>query len=167
MIDRANETVSYSPTIRIVGAIVADSPEFAIDSTLGGGSKKQRGIWCYQVDKAVKPSKAAATASPIGNLIIIVQTYKKHSEVTSALVCISRYLSADIVSTYNWSTHCIRYKKHGRPHALGWVLPSVIKIVLPLPCALIPLIHSVQIDSECHENTKNTNIPASLGIYQP
>jgi len=31
-----------SPTIRIVGTIVVVSPEFAIDSTLGGGSRKQR-----------------------------------------------------------------------------------------------------------------------------
>jgi len=31
----------YSPTIWILGIIVAISPGFAIDSTLGGGRKKQ------------------------------------------------------------------------------------------------------------------------------
>jgi len=37
----SDKTELYSPTIRILGIIVAISPEFAIDSTLGGGSKKQ------------------------------------------------------------------------------------------------------------------------------
>jgi len=97
----------------------------------------QKGIW-YQ---AVELSKAAAT----GNLIIIVQTYQKHGEVTSALACISHFLSADIVSKYNWLTHCICHKEHGRPHALGKVFPSVIKSFSPLPWVLI---YSIQIDSE-------------------
>jgi len=105
----------------------------------------RKGIWCYEVDKAVKPSKAAATASPIGYLIIIVQTYQKHGEVTSTLACISRFLSADIVSGYNWLTHCIRHKKHRRPHALWRLLPSFIKSFSPLPWVLI---YSIQIDSE-------------------
>jgi len=85
------------------------------------------------VDKAAEAAEAAA-ASPNamgGNLIIIVQTYQKHGEVTSALAYISHFLSADMVSGYNWLTHCIRHKKHGRL----WerVLPSVILSFSPLP----------------------------------
>jgi len=32
--------------------------------------------------------------------------------VTSAPDCLSRFLSADMIFSYNWSTCCIHYKKH-------------------------------------------------------
>jgi len=40
----------------------------------------------------------------------------EHEEVASAPACISRFLLTDMISEL---TGCIRYKKHGRPHAFG------------------------------------------------
>ena len=54
------------------------------------------------------------------------------------------------VSKYTWLTHCIHHKKHGRHHALGRVLPSIIKSFSPLPWVLI---YSIQIDSEYKHST--------------
>ena len=38
--------------------------------------------------------------------------------VTSASACLSRFLSADVISSYNSSTRYIRYKKHCWNHLL-------------------------------------------------
>ena len=134
----------YSPTIWILGIIVATSPGFAIDSTLGGGRKKQYCERGYDVMRWTRLWNHPKQL-PLPYLLGIWSSLSRHGEVTSALACISRFLSADIVSGHNWLAHCIRYKKHGRPHALGRVSPPVIKCFSPLPWVLI---YSIQIDSE-------------------
>jgi len=44
-----------------------------------------------------------------------ISTHSKAASVravTNALACLVGFLSADMISSYNWLTHCTSYKKH-------------------------------------------------------
>ena len=151
LIDWTDETELYSPTIRMVGTIVAVSLEFAIDSTLGEGSKKQRCERGYDDIRLWNHPKQL--------LLGIWSSSSRHirSMARSQVLWLASAVSFPLtVSKYNWLTRCIRHKKHGRPHALGRVLPSIIKSFSPLPWVLI---YSIQIDSEYEHSCQSRNQP--------
>jgi len=112
-----DETDLYSPIIRIVGTIVAVSPVFAIDSTLSRGSKKQRCERGYDVIRWTKLWNHSK------QLLLPHQSNRwefdhRCSEGRRNFpALIGRFLSADMVSSYNWLTRC--YKKHERSHTSG------------------------------------------------
>jgi len=54
--------------------------------------------------------------------------------VTNALTCISQFLSADMISSFNWSTRCICYKNTVVSSPLQADVTPLGDIFLPLSC---------------------------------
>lgn len=136
------------------------SPSFQL---VNGDRKRYREYRVYQMDKT---QVFLPRERELGHLYLDldVSTHGEAAsvgEVPCAPVCISRFLSADMIPSYDWLTRCTHYRKlcwiisfAGRPHAFGWICSRQCPVVL---------IYSFQVPMH-FERKGNVNIHTNLHI---